>query len=1039
MTSGNRYKDLLTLLPNRSPYASSGTVLPYLDAPQVFNFKTASPNTLWNVSYNDVPAASITTDSNGVANVYSIPRLPVGDYEIKIVNPLTNETHRYYASIRTNATFYAMYADVLNALDAEISEMDAARSLENVTSTYIGQTFGQLVRQPFPTTYQIEEYRNLLRILRPAYRHFGGHPFGVEQAVMGSTSVNPFLVPKAWRPTWRLGSQVTYNGDLQKRSRVSTAMFGPTGAVTGSYSPELPNLNRQATYWVLPSIAPSSTVTSGFRQPPTSQVLTVTLASNGQSMTIVGLDDTGTPYSEIVPDPSVTPIAGTYDTQSAFSKVTSISLSGAGGNGRVGINDGAFVKIIGLGSYNRNGSSPSLAYLGIFGGRPRFTWGSGSSVDVNLVTVTSPVPQTTKSLIFDGMSTVTLNDVHADFDVDMIGQNVTIMNEMFLSNNGTFVILDVVPRESLTFRNPIGRNATSNFSWSIQTAKGSGTAYDVLRTATAIATFESSGTYELNPTGGSNVELLHDRLGIDIDNKGTVFVYLGPADSMVTTITVAEARDRINAAFTADTRYGNGSAYSVASLLVGTQGDNNTVLVIKSMTPGPHGSVCIRPVPCDANPNTLSLSRSITRLSFVPSGNTITCASTAQMPSTPFQVKIRGLRFPLASGNIVETTGINPTLASCNLTGYTFTQADVGGYVRWHDTTGGNPNDGLHEIVSLDLSNPGNCIIQHENSFTGDLSSEAVSPFFSTGGGVSGTGTVYHPGEVRSVTSNNKGTGVLTLDQAPLAWQVGAIVEDLSAAEYTVTGTNGLGSVDFDVNMKYRPFYDIGDSISHVSGTTWRITSARGNFASVSPSQNVVINNAQNLENEGPFPIISGTTTTLDFTNAEGVAETSQFSWEIVPTPATVTDTVNIVGSDTPDTWLVTSSGTTVTTCNDDPTASDLTPGLMVPSRLVLSSNSSIVLEKFIPEALQYRGLPLDYVYWLQEHATSGSTYTVEVSYDGGTTWFTSQNFTADVATVLASTDSGTQFSGPQNPFSIKGRFFVPHDATACVIRITRI
>src|SRR5687768_14888483 len=212
----NRYKDLIGALPGGpgQEYEAKGEVLPVSDKPIEFRFVTSKANTLFTVFFNEVASGTVNTDAEGIAIVKTIPKLPPGEYEVRITDPLDEQSYRDTITVRNSAAIHASYAEVLEKLDQEIDDIYLARSIADVTQKYIQDSYGRTLRQPMPANFLIEEYRNLLIQLRPAYRHFGGHPYGLSQAVEAFTSVSPLVVPAAWRPTWILGQQIAVNGDL---------------------------------------------------------------------------------------------------------------------------------------------------------------------------------------------------------------------------------------------------------------------------------------------------------------------------------------------------------------------------------------------------------------------------------------------------------------------------------------------------------------------------------------------------------------------------------------------------------------------------------------------------------------------------------------------------------------------------------------------------------------------------------------------------------------------------------------------------------
>lgn len=1017
----NRYQDLLNAVPKGQFYDAAGEILPYTDKPPEFRFTTTKPNTIFHVALNSVDYGTIKTDANGVAIVlgrdkFTRQALDPGEYDISIVDQQDGQTLHFYVTIKNIATWFAMYADVLEQLDDEITDMDNARTLANAPQSYIESAFGRALRQPRPTTFLIEDYRNMLRQLRQAYRHFGGHPFGLSQAVESFTSVSPLLVPQAWRPHWILGLQLIDNNKFQERSRENPAEFGPAGALTTSPIPELANINRQSRYWVHAAVGLTSPASSAFRAPPFAQRLTVTLNTPGQSVTITGKDESGATVTEIVPDPSIVGAVATYETETSFDSVTSAVRIG-GLDVQIGLSESRFARITDIGSYNRAGASVDLTYYGRLGDVVQLSWGVGPITEVRL----------------GAAGSVNANGISA-----------------------------------------VGK-ATAQL-------------HDADRNAWAIATIESLGTYNLDPRGNLLSREYHDRLGIEIDGHGLLRVHIGknaPTDPDNQTGVDTDVVARINAALTADPRYGasyvNLLSNVGASMITGTQGDNKDVLSLKSKTAGLSSRVKIHPVPSDASPDVLGLAFPTTRLAFpisggspralmLPSGRAARFPAVSTFDATTerqFKIRIRGLRYSTSSGSAF-TAGITypndgtaTAAVAITLSGYTFTPSDIGGHVRWEDASYPLTNSGMHTIIAVGTSTStpfgtpnGAALVLHESSITGGR--------FALPTASAGAGAVYHPGETRTVVDsiavpNRLLTGVFVptpLNPTPYLWPAGAVVELADDNPYEAHGSVGLGTIDLELDAAYRPFRDFGDSITFANTTDsfggMRLTSSRADFSDPTLiGFTIRVSGTENLENVSPangFVITNNDAVNgkyVDFANLNGLEEgtitPSNFEWNIddIPFPATVpVDTLTISGADMPDGWQVTSASTTVVTTNTDSNAVGGVPGLFVPSKVELTG-PSVQFQRDVPRALAYRGLPLDLSIWVQEHSLDGTEYKVEVSFNGGTDFHTIIDGTVN-ATVSASFATGTQFVGPQDPSELHGTFFVPFDATTCILRLTR-
>lgn len=353
---------------------SRGTVLPYQDDSYEIDF-LAEANHTYKVTKNGSPLAPITTDANGRAIITLPPALEAGPYEIQISDTVSGATIRLFYDIKHLATILAAYAKVLQDLDDEILDIDAAKSLRTVGPKYIEPSYGLALHQTWPTGYLTSDYRNLLKALRPAYRQFGGTHLAVKQAVSAMTSVSPLIVPKAWRSSWVLGEQLLPSGELDQWTRVSEAMWAPAGHVN-----ELPTLNRQSKYWIIPSV--TAATTTGFRAIPLAQKITITNNSGANTVyaTVTGLDENGLAVAERIPSSGTIAIGATQASSLLYTEISSVTPTGTSPNIAVGLGESRFIKVLSLGSFNSTSPTEPL-YLTYLSrdddGNARLTWAAG--------------------------------------------------------------------------------------------------------------------------------------------------------------------------------------------------------------------------------------------------------------------------------------------------------------------------------------------------------------------------------------------------------------------------------------------------------------------------------------------------------------------------------------------------------------------------------------------------------------------------------------------------------------------------------------
>lgn len=202
----DRYAQLLAIIPSGSFYEADGYVLPFRDDPQDLPIATTTANRAYGVTLDGVFVKEITTDANGNATLQLT--LSQGRHEIQLEDDETAAIFRINVTVRASAVFHAALAQILGELDQHIEDEYDARSLDSVTAAYIEPQFGRLVAQGFPSGWTTDTYREAIRQLRLAYRHFCGHPGGIALGVQALTSSRALVVPKLWVPRWALGYQM---------------------------------------------------------------------------------------------------------------------------------------------------------------------------------------------------------------------------------------------------------------------------------------------------------------------------------------------------------------------------------------------------------------------------------------------------------------------------------------------------------------------------------------------------------------------------------------------------------------------------------------------------------------------------------------------------------------------------------------------------------------------------------------------------------------------------------------------------------------
>lgn len=340
-----KFDELLEALPEESEISKAlGTILPFRDDPYEFQF-TGEASREYTVSLNGETLPSVSTDANGKAVIIAPADLSPGEYQLLLKDTEVDTAgifreYSIYFTIKHLASLFTALGEILDKLDDEIEDMDRARSLQTVSSTYMEKLYGQAVRQAFPETFMLEDYRQLLIGLRQLYRHFGGMTEGPLQAVAYVTSVTPFLVPANWRKVWYLGGVLSDNLNMETLTR-------------SLYSP-LRNLNSQSRCYIHPKVTSAGPDPAAeIRQPPFTQQLTVEFTVATEYLIIEGTDWRGDAILERVPDPSITGAVNTiYKTTQKFQTVTDIDGTGlTAGSAIVGIAASQFVTINAISSF----------------------------------------------------------------------------------------------------------------------------------------------------------------------------------------------------------------------------------------------------------------------------------------------------------------------------------------------------------------------------------------------------------------------------------------------------------------------------------------------------------------------------------------------------------------------------------------------------------------------------------------------------------------------------------------------------------------
>lgn len=202
----NRYKQLLSVVPQGSFYDSNGQVLPYRDTPYELRLSTGVADREYAIYVNNGFRGATTTNSQAVAIVNV--SLDKGDNEVKLVDSVTLAEVKAYITTREYATMLASVAEVIEGIDSGVEQVLLDARLVTASAALIEDVFGTTVNAPNDAQYSLDVYRELLQELRTAYRYYGGTTEGISRVVRAFTQISPLVYPSSFGPVWILGKNM---------------------------------------------------------------------------------------------------------------------------------------------------------------------------------------------------------------------------------------------------------------------------------------------------------------------------------------------------------------------------------------------------------------------------------------------------------------------------------------------------------------------------------------------------------------------------------------------------------------------------------------------------------------------------------------------------------------------------------------------------------------------------------------------------------------------------------------------------------------
>ena len=225
MTTETRYKDLLGNIPKGDFYDANGFILPHRDGSTTFRLVTEFPNDTFRILINSVDNGIVTTDVNGNA-IFDII-LPKDEVVLELQRQNSIDKIISYFTVRDSATIIAAIAEQIEGIDDSIDNTLDSFYLARAGSGDIDLAHGLILQYPNAAIAELEAYREMLQIVRQAERQFGGRLSGKYAVIAALTQVNPFILDRyITGPRWILGYDKLPNSDLSLATRF------PTGALS---------------------------------------------------------------------------------------------------------------------------------------------------------------------------------------------------------------------------------------------------------------------------------------------------------------------------------------------------------------------------------------------------------------------------------------------------------------------------------------------------------------------------------------------------------------------------------------------------------------------------------------------------------------------------------------------------------------------------------------------------------------------------------------------------------------------------------------
>lgn len=794
----------------------------------------------------------------------------------------------------------------------------------------------------------------------------------------------------------------------------------------------LSNLNAQAHRYVHRAHAATgiNLFPGPIFQPPTAQTLTVTfdLGWDGGDVTAFGTAATGVAVNETFASSVGMRLLG----QVAFTTVTSIqkSLVGTTGSVTVGLGVSRAIAIV---SVDDHAGAPVLKAFDYRQLAPAVHAAySGNAANTFPGPITSPTGTSTVvvsfALLWDGGNVIVSGTAAG-----------AIVSETFAASPGATVsgtvLFDVVTGIEKTNVGVSGTTATVGVPTDQELRWSSGPYIPIPASGDYTLT-DAPTAADLRP-GRAGVEETYDLtagfaseskwtnyLHINIDSLGWISIRVSATTGTPATASAADIVTDINAALTADVRYGAGYGAVATAVSQATGYAGTYVRIASPLADTVNGSVEIGPGPKGTGQVVFGLPRNVAAVSAgSAAGNmvAVTCTNVARVGLINDPARLSG-----AAGALTPGASNSATLSDTS--GMAVTAADVGRYIRI--AAGTAANLGTHQITAVDTNGTGSVTVTHErataftaatavawslrahNSFIAGRIGRGLRTFGAAGtvAGASGATCTFYDAAV----------AFRLADLGGWVWLPAA--NDGNHRIIDVNVTTGAGAGSTEVTLLHERGGTGGTFINGAVADwgVWTLGEAIEVVEVDTVGGTATVRAVADTWPAGTF-LEAGATPNYKVTGRVGDGSIVARVDRDFLGNATALDNVWTNGANAPDGWRPRNTSA----------VSYGTRGLLSKQRVfVVGDNiSAASLERVCDEVLDVIGRTIRISFWMQQHHDASESFVVEVSWDG--TIFVSVTSEAVAGTVFA-----TGSTGHLAPELITGTVQVPWNATTCVVRL---